>query len=44
MSVWRKLHYFFSMLGPVLWIDDEIEKLEEAIQIMREMLKNERKI
>jgi len=39
VSIWRKLHYFFSMWGHVLWIEDQIKKVDEAIEILKRMEK-----
>jgi len=39
VSIWRKIHYFFSMMPNVLLIDDQIKKLEEAIELMEKMQK-----
>jgi len=36
-SIWRKLRYFFSPFGPVLWMDDRIKEVERAIEVMRVM-------
>jgi len=33
-TILRKIHYFFSMMSPVLLMDDQIKKLDEAIELM----------
>ena len=33
----RKLHYFASSFGHILWVDDEIKKLDYGIAILKSM-------